>query len=138
MPDTVRRVDYFYTTVSDKPGEATRILKSLQEAGVNLLAFSGFPHGARRAQLDFVPQDSAALTQAAKRAKVKLSRKKSGFLIQGDDRLGAIAQLTDRLGQAGINITAVEAVCDGSGRYGALLWVKSKDLRRAAKALGAA
>jgi hypothetical protein len=136
MPDSIRKVDYYYTMVSDKPGEAARILKALHEAGINLIAFSGFPEGARRAQLDFVPEDSAAFTKAARKAGIKLSPRKSGFLIQGEDRPGALAELTRKLAEAGINITAVDAVCAGEGRYGALLWVKAADMRRAAKALG--
>lgn len=137
MPDTIRRVDYYYATAPDKPGEAARILTALCEAGINLLGFSGFPHGARRAQIDFVPEDPAAFTKAAKKAGVELSPRKTGFLIQGDDRPGAVAEWVSKLSAAGINITAVAAVCAGAGRYGALLWVKQPDLRRAAKVLGA-
>ncbi|MBI3105467.1 MAG: hypothetical protein HYY95_07835, partial [Candidatus Rokubacteria bacterium] len=54
MTDTIQRVDYFYALVPDKPGEAARMLAVLRGAGVNPLAFSGFPEG-RRGQLDFVP-----------------------------------------------------------------------------------
>ena len=41
------------------------------------------------------------------------------------------------LGDAKINVTAVDAVCAGAGRYGAILWVAPRDVTRAAKALGA-
>ena len=136
MPDSVRRVDYYYTTVSDKPGEAQRVLSALYQAGVNFIGFSGFPHGARRAQLDFIPEDATAFVKAAKAAGIQLSKKKTGFWIQGDDRPGTLAELAGKLSGAGINITAVDAVCAGNGRYGALLWVKAPDLRKAAKALG--
>jgi len=137
MPDTVRRVDYYYTIVSDKPGEAARLLTALQQAKVNLLGFSGFPAGARRSQLDFIPENPATFARAAKALRLKLSKKKTGFLLQGEDRPGIVAQVAHRLGQAGINVTAVDAVCAGAGRYGALLWVKSPDLRRAARLLAA-
>ena len=138
MPDTIRRVDYYYAIVPDKPGEAARILSSFQQAGVNLLGFSGFPLGARRSQLDFIPEDPGAFARAAKTARLKLSKKKTGFLIQGNDRPGAVATVAAKLAGAGINITAVDAICAGAGRYGALLWVKVPDLRRAARLLGAA
>jgi predicted amino acid-binding ACT domain protein len=135
MADLIRRVDYFYAIVPDKPGEAARILTALRQAGVNLTGFSGFPHGARRSQLDFIPEDTAAFVRAAKQLRLKVSKKKTGFLIQGEDRPGAVAKLAEKLAGGGINITAVDAVCAGGGRYGALLWVKSPDLRRAAKLL---
>jgi len=132
----VRRIDYYYVMVPDKAGEAARILAGLRDAGVNLIAFSGFPEGARKAQLDFVPEDSAAFTQAAKQLGLKLSAKKAGFLIQGEDRPGAVAETAGKLAQAGINVTSMQAICGGGGRYGALLWVKPPDARKAAKVLG--
>ena len=42
MAETIRRVDYFYLTVPSKPGEGVRILNTLKEADINLLAFSDF------------------------------------------------------------------------------------------------
>ena len=137
MSDTIRRVDYFYIETPNRPGEAARALSTLKDAGVNLLAFTGFPKG-RRAQLDFIPADPVALVKAAKKARWKLSAKKSGFLIQGEDRTGAVADILGRLADAKINVTAVDAVCAGMERYGAILWVKPRDLKRAAKALGVA
>ena len=136
MADTVQRVQYFYTEVPDKPGEGARVLSVLKEAGVNLLAFSGFPKG-RRAQIDFIPADQAALKAAARKAKVKLVGPKTGFLVQGDDRVGAVAEFMTKLSEAGINVTALDAVTAGAGRYGVILWVKPRDVNKAAKTLGA-
>jgi hypothetical protein len=136
MADEIRRIDYYYVSVPDKPGEAARILSALQQAGVNLLGASAFPHGARRSQLDLITEDSGALAKAAKSAGLKLSKKKTGFLIQGEDRPGAIAEITSKLADTKINITSVQAFCAGSGRYGGMLWVKPPDMRKAAKALG--
>ena len=45
MSDSIQVVDYFYTQAPDKPGEGCRALEALKNAGVNLLAFSGFPAG---------------------------------------------------------------------------------------------
>ncbi len=47
MADTIRRVQYFYIHVPDKPGEGARALAALKDAGVNLVAYSGFPAGRR-------------------------------------------------------------------------------------------
>jgi hypothetical protein len=135
MGDSISLVDYFYVEAPDKPGEAARMLDHLRRAGVNLLAFTGFPRG-KRSQLDFVPADSMAFRTAAKTAKWKVKGPKKGFLIQGDDRVGALADLLGRLGQAKVNVTATDAVCAGAGRYAVILWVKPADLKKAARALG--
>jgi len=136
MAETVQRVQYFYIEVSDKPGEGARVLNMLKEAGVNLLAFSGFPKG-RRAQIDFIPAEPAAFRAAARKAKLKLVGPRRGFLVQGEDRVGAVAELMSMLGEAGINVTAIDAVAAGAGRYGAILWVKPQDVQKAARILGA-
>ena len=69
---SVQPVEYFYAQVPNKAGEGARFLTALQEAGINLLAFSGFPEG-RGSQLDFVPADPAAFKQFAGTAKWKLT-----------------------------------------------------------------
>src|SRR5436309_4451841 len=99
MPDTIRRVSYYYTTISDKPGEGARLLETMRSAGVNLLAFHAFP-SARKAQVDFVPADAVAFTAAAKDAKIKLSKPKTALVIDGDDRVDAVAGVLARLGEA--------------------------------------
>jgi hypothetical protein len=136
MADTVRGVDYFYVTVPDTPGEGQRVLSALKASGVNLLAFLGFPEGGR-AQLDLIPEDPDALKAAAEQAGVTLSEPKRVFLIQGDDRVGAVADTMAKLAEANINVTAAAAVGAGSGRYGMILWVSRADVEKAASTLGA-
>lgn len=135
MADTITLTDYYYTTVPDAPGEGVRVLKALRDAGVNLLAYSGFPEG-DRTQIDFVPENAAALLAAAKAAAIALTGPKKVFLVTGEDRPGAVAGIYEKLAAAGINVTATDAVCAGAGRYGAILWVKPKDVEKAAGALG--
>ena len=43
-----------------------------------------------------------------------------------------------KLADAKINVTAVDAACAGAGRFGAILWVEPRDVTRAARLLGAA
>jgi hypothetical protein len=136
MADTVRAVDYYYVTVPNVPGEGQRILSALKDSGVNLLAFLGFPEGGQ-SQLDLVPEDPDALKRAAEEAGVPLSEAKRAFLIQGDDRVGAVADTIAKLAEANINVTAAAAAGAGSERYGMILWVPAADVERAADALGA-
>ena len=135
MADTIRKVDYFKAQVQDNAGEGARILSALRREGINLLVFAGFPRG-RKAQLDFIPENGAAFRRAAKKAGLAVT-KKTAFLVQGQDRPGAIVWIVSKLAEEGINITALDAVASGGGRYGAILWVKPAQVRKAAKALGA-
>jgi hypothetical protein len=136
VADTVQRVEYFSVEVPDKPGEAFRVLQALVSAGINLLACSGHQVG-ERAQIDIVPDDSAAFKATAAKAGVAFKAAKSGFLIQGEDRAGALAQNLHKLAGVGINVIGIDAMSAGAGRWGAILWVKPEDVSRAAAALDA-
>ncbi len=136
MSDRIRKVGYFSIAVSNRPGQASRILDMLQKSGVNLLAFTGFPEGAG-AQMDFVPENSGNFLRASRRAGLKLRKRKIGFLIQGKDRVGAISNGMKKLATARINVTAIDAVCAGGRRFGAILWVKPPNVRKAARVLNA-
>ena len=136
MADTVRSVEYQYATVPDAPGEVQRILSVLEDRGVNLLAFLGFPQGGGRSQIDLVAEDPAALREAAEGAGVTLSEPKRAFLVQGDDRVGVVAEATGKLAGANVNVIAAAAVASGSGNYGMIVWVAPADYEKAASALG--
>jgi hypothetical protein len=136
MSQSVRKVNYFHVMVPNKPGRGARVLAGLAAERVNLLAFSGFPNG-NKGQLDLIPQDSAALRRAAHKLGLDLSARKTGFLVQGADRVGAMTKLLDSLAAAKINITAMDAVTAGGGRYGAIFWVKPKSVSKAARLLRA-
>jgi hypothetical protein len=136
MANVVKKVAYFAIDVPDKPGEGACLLTGLAAAGVNMLAFTGFPSG-RKAQLDIVPEDVAVFKKAVKAAKIKTRAQKFGFLVQGDDKKGAVAGLLGKLAEQKINVTAIDAVSAGKGRYAAILWVNPRDVNKTAKVLKA-
>ena len=136
MANIMRRVNYYYTEVPNRAGAGAKVLNALKAGGVNLIAYNGFPTSRRRAQLDFVPSDRDAFLAAARQARIKLVGPKIAFLIQGEDRVGAVADIVSKLGQARINITAMQATAAGEGRYGAILWVKPRNVGKAAQTLG--
>lgn len=137
MAEVVRRVEYYYTEVPNRAGGGAKVLTALKAEGVNLIALNGFPTSARRAQLDFVPSSARALRAAARKTGIELTGPKTAFLIQGDDRVGAVANIVSKLGKAGLNVVAMNAVAAGQRRYGAILWVKPRNVDKAARILGA-
>ena len=57
--------------------------------------------------------------------------------MQGSDRVGALTGILGKLAKAKINLVALDAVTAGSRRYGAIFWVRKKDIGRASRRLGA-
>lgn len=137
MADVVKRIKYYYTVVPDRPGAGAKVLNELKAARVNLLAYTGFPSGAGHAQLDFVPSNQRSFLAVARKAGIKLVGPKTAFLIQGQDRVGVVADIANKLAEARINITAMNAIAAGRRRYGTIIWVKPRNLGRVAEILGA-
>ena len=44
--------------------------------------------------------------------------------------------MMSRLAEAKVNVTALQAISAGSGRYGAIFWVKPRDVKKTAKLFG--
>jgi hypothetical protein len=132
-----RKVSYVDIKAPNRAGQAAAVLKAVADAGISLQAFTGFPDRAGQAQIDLVTDDIAKLRRVAKAQGWRLSPVKRGFLIQGEDRVGAVQRQLAKLARSGVNVTAVDAVTAGRGRFGMILWVKPRDSARAARALAA-
>jgi hypothetical protein len=137
MAEEIRVVDHYSASITNKVGEGARVLGALRDAGVNLVAFWGYKHGAGRAQLEFIPENSATFVSAAKQAKLRL-RKSTALYVHGDDRPGAIADILAKLAGARISVAAVQGVCGGGGSYGTIVFLPEGAARKAASVLGAA
>lgn len=136
MTDTVRKVAYYSTAIPDQPGEAFRVLSTLVSAGINLLGCSS-SSAEGRAQIDVVPDSTRKFLAAARKSGLVFSRRKVGFLIRGGDRPGALADHLRRLAEQRINVTAVQGLSAGAGRWAAIIWVDARSVRGAARLLRA-
>jgi hypothetical protein len=135
MAFRIRRVDYFYATLTDSPGEAYVLLTALAGQGVNLLALTGMPLGPDRTQLTLFPEDRGKLVEASRKAGLALDGPHRALLVQGDDELGALARVHARLSDARVNVYASLGVTDGKGAYGYVLYIRPEEYERAVKAL---
>jgi hypothetical protein len=135
MDDQIRIVDCYYVTVHDHPGEGSRLLEHISESGLNLTAFTAFPTGSNETQICLVTNEPEALQEAAANAGAALIGPKKGFLVQGEDRIGALHTYHLALSNAGVNVYSSGGVCDGTGRFGFILWVEAGDFDKAIAAL---
>jgi hypothetical protein len=136
MACSIRRIDYFYTTVSDQPGTACKLLRTLADLGINLLAFTAVPLGPSHTQLTLFPQDAGKLAREAENDHIVLDGPHPALLVQGDDELGALAELHMKLADARVNVYASTGVADGRGCFGYVVYVRPEEFERASAALG--
>lgn len=136
MAVRVRRVEYSYVTVRDRPGEAYQLLEALADKNVDLLAFGTFPTGPGQTQLQLFPADFQQLILAASQTGMILTEPHVAFLVQGDDTLGALVDIHRSLYDASVNVFASNGVSDGQGGFGYVVYVRPEDCDRASVALG--
>ena len=135
MVDQIRQFNYQYLIADDDTPSTAEIVNALTDSGIVLLGYSGFPCGMGKVQVDLITDGGSDLERAAHRLGWTLSPKKSGFLVQGEDRPNAIGEILDRLAAAHVHVTSIQAVAAGAGRFGAMLWVKPWESQAATTAL---
>ena len=135
MSFKIRKVEYFYCSIVDQPGEAYKLLSQLEQSGINLLAFTAIPVGPDRTQLTLFPEVPAKLVNEARNSNFSLDGPHHAILVQGDDELGALTDIHQLLFEANVNVYASNGVTDNRGSFGYLLYVRPEEYERATAAL---
>jgi len=138
MSLSVRSVEYFYVRIQDAPEKAYEFLARLAAEEVNLLAFSAVPYGPNHVELTIFPNQTKTFIQLVEKLGHKITGPLHALLVQGDDQLGALAEIQRMLLDAGVRIYASSGVTGGDGHYGYVIYLKEEDHPRAATALGKA
>ena len=121
----VTKLRSFQLSIADKPGEMGRVLASLRAAGVSLVSAWGFSTWGGQGEVFLVPEDAPAFLSAA--AKAGLSAKETiCFHVAGENRMGAVAELLEKIAAAGINLSGADAVAVGD-QFGMVLWSHEPD-----------
>ncbi|MBW4488741.1 MAG: hypothetical protein KME12_13215 [Trichocoleus desertorum ATA4-8-CV12] len=136
MAYTIRRIDYFYTSVADQPGEAYKLLAILASLGINLLAFNALPIGPTHTQLTIFPEDTGKLVSEAQKAGLVIDGPHPALFVQGDDKLGAFAEVHMQLYEANVNVYASSGIANSGSSFGYVIYVRPEDYSKAVAALG--
>jgi hypothetical protein len=135
MTANIYSVDYYYTTVEDQPGQGCRFLETLAREEVNLVAFNAFPVGKDRTQLVIYPLNATWLGDVARQEGLRLVGPHHAFIVHGDDELGALVSIHQKLCDANINVSSANGITDGSGGYRYIMHVHPDDYQRAQEIL---
>ena len=131
----VKKIAVHCVEVEDKPGGLQSLLAQAASANVDFQCFAAFSAGGGKGQIYLSTKDEGALKACAEKAGIETTAA-AGFIISGDDKVGAAAEALKGLADAGINgVAGAAMVCDDN--YRMLVVVNAADGEAAAKALGA-
>ncbi len=130
-----QRLTYFKTPLEDKPGALLAVAKALKAKNIGLISLWGYSTSPGMAELLLIPKNPDKLRKAWKDSG-KILEEATGFFVKGGDKTGALVKSLDAIAQTGTNLSAISAVAVG-GKYAGMVWVKTEDIEKTAKALNA-
>ncbi len=111
----VSRVDVWAATIKDRPGGLAKVLGPLAEAGANLefVIARRDPKKRGTGVVFLTPVKGAGQIKAAKQAGLRKTAGMHSVRVEGPDRPGLGARLTEELAEAGINLRGLSAATIG-------------------------
>jgi len=135
MPFDITMAEYYSTDVEGDAGGGFRLLSTVAGAGVSLLAFKAVPLQQNRTRFTLFANDGRKMADGAKKAGLRLDGPHQALLIQGDDEAGALADIYQKLSEAGIQQQESSGIANIEGRYGVVLYLTPEDCEKAVAAL---
>jgi len=132
---SVRQVSVYCVEIEDKSGSLQKFLAQAGLSGVDLLSFVAFSCGGNRSRVYLSAKQPEHFEKFAAEAELKVSPV-AGFLIEGQDKVGAAADALKALAENDISGIASSGITH-NGQYQMLIIVNGSEADLAAKVLGA-
>ena len=92
--------------LTNHPGDLARVAQALARRGVNIKALAGISIGGGAATARILPDDIVVARSAFEEANVRFTESEV-HLVLLENKAGVLASVSDRLGDAGINLEAM-------------------------------
>jgi len=127
----ILQVEYYNITVEDQITNAAKLLSTIAAAGVDFHAFKAIPVKPNRTQFTLFAKDSSKMTAGAKKSGLELDGPYSALFIKGDEQAGALADIYQKLSQAGIQVGEACGIAAINAGYGVILYLNQEDCDKA-------
>jgi hypothetical protein len=131
----ILQVEYYTITIEDQIAKASKLLSTIAGAGVDFHAFKAIPVKPNRTQFTLFAKDSSTMTAGAKKSGLALEGPYSALFIKGDEKSGALAEIYQKLSQAGIQVDEACGIADINAGYGVILYLNQEDCGKAMRVL---
>jgi hypothetical protein len=92
--------------LTNHPGDLARVAQALARRGVNIKALAGISVGGGVAMARILPDDIAVARSALEAANIRFTEGEV-HLVLLENKAGSLANVTHRLGEAGVNLEAI-------------------------------
>lgn len=131
---TSKKIEIITYKLEAKPGALAKVFASFNDAKVNVIASWAYQMGPQEAQGHVYATDGAkakeVLTKLGAQPKVE-----SACYVEDTDEVGRYAALLKKIGDAGINLDATDAIAIG-GKFAAIIFANQKDIPKLCQVLG--
>ena len=127
----ILQVEYYNITVEGQITHASQMLSTIASAGVDFHAFKAIPVKPNRTQFTLFAKDSSKMTAGAEKSGLALDGPYFALFIKGDEEAGALADIYQKLSQAGIQVDEACGIADINAGYGVILYLKQEDCGKA-------
>jgi hypothetical protein len=134
MPTTTKRIQTLDVNLQAQPGALAQVYNAFRETGVDVIASWGYEMGPNQAQAHFyvADQDKAKATLTKMGLKPKFN---NACWIEGENKVGAYAEVLAKLAKANINIGATDAFGVGNRFASVIFTADAKDFEKLCKTL---
>ncbi|MBN1289568.1 MAG: hypothetical protein JXA49_08035 [Actinobacteria bacterium] len=129
----VQRVTVLKAEIEDAPGALSGLLPEIAGMSVNLLNLAAFSAGGGKGAVFCIPDKPGEVKSFARANGISIDEF-AGFLLSGQDEIGAGARIAARIADAGINMVLATATVV-EGNYHLLIAVAEEDADATAVAL---
>lgn len=133
MAFTIKKVDVWACDLSNRPGTLGRNLKALSEAGACMEFVIARRVNDETSRAFFAPIKGKKQQTAAVQAGLRKAESMHALRIEGPDRPGLGAILTQAIGDAGINLRGLSAAALGKRSVCYVAFATPDDAQNAAK-----
>jgi hypothetical protein len=92
--------------LTNHPGDLARVAQALGRRGVNIKALAGVSVGGGAAIARILPDDITVARSALEAANIKFTEAEVHLILM-ENKPGVLANVTSRLGEAGVNLEAI-------------------------------
>jgi hypothetical protein len=135
MNFNIRQVEYANIAVEYHVSDASKLLSTLAGSRIDFLAYKATSINAKGTVFTLFSDNAREMVEVAEKKGFKADGPYSAILVTGDEEIGALAAIYERLSQANVNVDESSGIAHINEGYGVILYLKQEDCKRALKAL---